>query len=237
MQKKELQHFIAAATLTLVAGGLVLAVIYIALLFMAPPVEAPSSAQETSGRVWEVVGLPNSEVESVAVEDPVAVEPSGEVASVASVAQIVPVKILIPKLDVEAKIQSVGKTTAGNMGTPSGTNKYKEVAWYKGGAKPGEIGNAVVAGHLDNGYGLSAVFKRLSELEVGDSIFTIDSAGAVSQFRVVKKAFYGLDSAPLSDIFGYSNRANLNLITCDGAWISSQRQYDKRLVVYTTLVD
>ncbi|PIR88207.1 MAG: hypothetical protein COU10_00400 [Candidatus Harrisonbacteria bacterium CG10_big_fil_rev_8_21_14_0_10_45_28] len=237
MQRKELQHFIAAATLTLVAGGLLLAVLYIALLFRVPTVGVSTEAENPSGRVWEVVGLPNSEIGSVAVEEVRGEPVNNETPVVVPVAKIVPVKILIPRLDIEAKIQAVGKTTAGNMGTSSGTNKYKEVAWYKGGASPGEIGNAVIAGHLDNGYGLSAVFKRLSDLEVGDSIFTVDSAGAVSQFRVIKKAFYGLDSAPLSDIFGYSNRANLNLITCDGAWISSERQYDKRLVVYTTLVE
>ena len=237
MQRKELQHFIAAATLTLVAGGLLLAVLYIALLFRVPTVGVSTEAENPSGRVWEVVGLPNSEIGSVAVEEVRGEPVNNETPVVVSVAKIVPVKILIPRLDIEAKIQAVGKTTAGNMGTSSGTNKYNEVAWYKGGASPGEIGNAVIAGHLDNGYGLSAVFKRLSDLEVGDSIFTVDSAGAVSQFRVIKKAFYGLDSAPLSDIFGYSNRANLNLITCDGAWISSERQYDKRLVVYTTLVE
>lgn len=147
-----------------------------------------------------------------------------------------PSKLIIPSLGINANVQQVGLTANGNMGVPTGKYKWQDVAWYRLGPKPGEKGNAVMAGHLDNAISLKAVFYDLNELNVGDEVEVLDIDGATHRFRVVEKASYDYKNAPLDKIFGRTDKAMLNLITCGGTWIQSQRSYDERLVVYTELI-
>lgn len=117
------------------------------------------------------------------------------------------------------------------MGVPS---NYTDVAWYERGASPGTPGNAVIAGHLDSTTG-PAIFYRLKDLTPGDEIITSTADGQEYRFVVTTSEVYVADDAPLERIFGNAIQPRLNLITCDGAFDRSIRQYDKRLVVYTEL--
>jgi len=55
-------------------------------------------------------------------------------------------------------------------------------------------------------------------------------------FRVLNMKYYAPDNGPLKTIFENMTGTFLNLITCAGQWIPSQRQTTLRLVVYTALV-
>ena len=107
------------------------------------------------------------------------------------------------------------------------------VGWYKLGYKPGEKGNAVFAGHLDKADGSPAVFWKISDLKAGDKIMTTDSKGKSYTFTVTRLTKYPYDAFPLNEVFGNSDKAKLNLITCEGAWNSAERIYSHRLVVYS----
>jgi LPXTG-site transpeptidase (sortase) family protein len=144
-----------------------------------------------------------------------------------------PQRLVISKLGVDAKVQYVGITAKGTMGIPS---NFKDVAWYKYGPKPGEYGSAVIAGHLDNGLGLAAVFKKLGDLVPGDEIEVSDSKGVMRTFRVEKTEVYDYDKFPSKEVFSEGNGLRLNLITCDGVWLKDKRSYDKRLVVFASYV-
>src|SRR4051812_42948486 len=80
----------------------------------------------------------------------------------------IPVQFSIPALTINAHVQQVGITAAGNMGVPS---NFSDVGWYKNGVVPGHAGSAVIDGHVDNGLGLPGVFKHLGEIQKGDSIY------------------------------------------------------------------
>jgi hypothetical protein len=92
-----------------------------------------------------------------------------------------------------------------------------------------------MAGHLDSKTG-PAVFYRLEDLVPGDEIFTMTADGQELRFIVLSSETYDVADAPLERIFGDADRPHLNLITCDGAFDRSIRQYDKRLVVFTEFV-
>jgi sortase (surface protein transpeptidase) len=109
-----------------------------------------------------------------------------------------------------------------------------DVAWYRLGPRPGEIGNAVIDGHLDSATG-PAVFLSLGNLRRGDKVYVTDSSSRERAFAVMATAHYGLHDAPLPRIFGPSTGRRLNLITCGGAWDEQRHTYDQRLVVYTQL--
>jgi len=142
-----------------------------------------------------------------------------------------PVRMRIPALGIDTAVQWVGVDAEGRMDVPS---NYTEVAWYERGPSPGTPGNSVIAGHLDSTTG-PAVFYRLEDLQPGDEIITSTQDGQEYRFVVTTSEVYDAVDAPLDRIFGNAIRPQLNLITCDGAFDQSQRQYDKRLVVYSVL--
>ena len=145
-----------------------------------------------------------------------------------------PLRLLISAIGINALVESVGVQANGDLATPK-YNPWEDVGWYNAGPRPGEQGSAVIDGHVDRPGGSPAVFWRLRELQVGDTVLVTDSAGFTRTFHVARIAFYQPQAAPLQDIFGNSGGTYLNLITCAGDWIPSQQQTTLRLVVYTTL--
>lgn len=144
---------------------------------------------------------------------------------------IVPSTIEIPAIDVSTSIEAVGLKENGEMAV---TESFETTAWYQGGYKPGEPGNAVIGGHVDSRNG-PAVFYKLNKLSKGDEIIVKNKEGEQRTFVVMEKKEYPWDDAPLKSIFGYSHASSLNLITCTGDFDRSARNYSKRLVVYTEL--
>src|SRR6266567_1263535 len=144
------------------------------------------------------------------------------------------VRLLIPAIGVNASIESVGVRPDGTMETPA-QRPWSDVGWYNSGPRPGERGSAVIAGHLDRPGGNPAVFWRLRDLRVGDSVLVVDASGKTLRFLVTAIMFYPPQVAPMQDIFGNNAGSFLNLTTCAGDWIPTQHQTAMRLVVYTSL--
>jgi sortase (surface protein transpeptidase) len=142
-----------------------------------------------------------------------------------------PLRLRIPAIGIDAHVQWVGRDDQGRMGVPS---NYTDVAWYEPGPKPGNIGNAVIDGHLDSRDG-PAVFYRLGDLQQGADVIVVTSDGIELRFIVDRVERYKTDDVPLSRVFGPSTGQHLNLITCEGTFDWNSRAYDERLVVYTTL--
>ncbi|MDO8565442.1 MAG: class F sortase [bacterium] len=145
-----------------------------------------------------------------------------------------PARLEIPKLDIDTEVQHVGVTKTGNMAAP---NNFTDVSWYKFGTIPGHTGSAVMAGHEDNAISLDGVFKHLEDLEVGDDVYVIDHNNKKLHFKVIAEEIYPYNKSPLERIFNKSDGTYFNLITCAGDWLASAKTNDKRLVVYTKLVD
>ncbi len=122
-----------------------------------------------------------------------------------------PVRLKIPAINVDAPIEDVGLTPDGAMDTPK---DFGDTAWYQLGPRPGEQGNAVIAGHVDR-VGGEAVFWDLRQLTPGDEIIVISDDGITHHFAVTGLQKYALDTAPLTEIFGSTDGIHLNLVTCD----------------------
>ena len=141
-----------------------------------------------------------------------------------------PTKILIPRINLTAKIVPVGKTMAGNLDVPK---SLVNTGWYKLGIKPGEKGNAVIDGHEVDSLGLGAIFKNLYLLKTGDQIIIENENSEKLFFSIIKTEIYDYGQAPLNEIFGPSETRNLNLITCEGDYVTKLATKNKRLVVYS----
>jgi LPXTG-site transpeptidase (sortase) family protein len=139
-----------------------------------------------------------------------------------------PARLVIPSINVDTEIEYVGVTEKGLMDVPKNVNN---VGWFKFGPRPGEIGSAVVAGHVDNEFGKPAVFSDLSKLKRGDKLYIKDDKGINITFVVRESRVY--NSGYAEDVFSSNDGIHLNLVTCDGVWDSSKKSYTKRLVVFT----
>ncbi|HET8631575.1 MAG TPA: class F sortase [Thermomicrobiales bacterium] len=142
----------------------------------------------------------------------------------------IPARLAIPAINVDAAVEQVGVDANGNMGTPQ--NPW-DTAWYAPGTRPGQPGNAVIAGHVDYHNIGPVVFWDLGKLAPGAEIWITEDNGARLRFIVQRIERYPADQAPLQAIFGPTGDANLNLVTCTGDFDPTTRTYDQRIVVYT----
>lgn len=138
----------------------------------------------------------------------------------------VPARLRIPTIDVDTKVEVVGKDTKGRMDVPKQTD---QVGWYKYGAKASQAGNVVLAGHLDDTDG-PAVFYDLAKVKQGQRIEVSSKAGKQVSYVVTSVKSYPVDQAPVGSIFGATVAHRLTLITCIGTFTQS-KGYDERLVV------
>lgn len=145
---------------------------------------------------------------------------------------IIPARLRVPSIGVDAPVEKVAQTKDGAMDTPK---NIWDVGWYEPGSKPGELGSAVIAGHLD-GPNTKAIFWDLNKVKVGQKIFVSDAEGKELTFEVIEMEIYPFDKAPLDKIFVEAGDIYLNLITCNGTFDQRSDNYNKRLVVYTKLV-
>ncbi|MFD2922975.1 class F sortase [Halobacillus naozhouensis] len=144
---------------------------------------------------------------------------------------IIPTNLKIPSLDIDAPVSKVGVLESGQMGVPKDD---KTVGWFEPGTKPGNTGNAVMAGHVDNQSG-PAVFFYLDDLQKGDEIIVTNEEGKELTFVVQKLESYPRNDAPIEKVFGKTDKKRLNLITCTGNFNHDKGTHEERLVVYTEL--
>jgi LPXTG-site transpeptidase (sortase) family protein len=141
-----------------------------------------------------------------------------------------PVRLVIPKINVDAAFEYLGLTPSGAMDVPKGPDN---VAWFNLGPRPGEIGSSVVAGHYGWKNNIPAVFDNLYKLGKGDKMYIVDDKGATTTFMVGEIGIYD-QNGDASNVFGSNDgKAHLNLITCEGVWNVVSKSRPSRLVIFT----
>lgn len=140
---------------------------------------------------------------------------------------IPPVRMLIPSIDVDAKIE-VLEVVGDSLQDPSNGD---DIAWYKETGRLGKKGNAVFAGHL-NWYGQpEAVFYAIDQLKEGDEIVVRDQGCGEFTYLVEWAELIQVKDADMSEITGPSDEEMITLITCGGTWDPSISEYLQRTVV------
>lgn len=144
---------------------------------------------------------------------------------------ILPQRISIPSIKLDALVEPVGVLENGQMDVPK---NFDRVGILSPWTKPGMMGNAVIAGHFDH-YTGPAVFYHIRKLKPGDQIIVSGKQDKKLTFRVKKVESYPASAAPIELIFGDSQQAQLNLITCSGTFNRKTQEHAKRLVVFSEL--
>jgi sortase A len=139
----------------------------------------------------------------------------------------VPVRLRIPSIGVDAQVIGVGVVGNGVLDAP---HQADQVGWFSLGPRPGEVGNALLDGHVD-WIDSIAVFYYLNNLVPGDLVVVVDKGGNEHRFLVEWKELFPADDAPLARIVGPTEVQALTLITCGGEFNRASQAYTHRWVV------
>lgn len=152
-----------------------------------------------------------------------------ETSPVAHAGSGLPIRLIIPKLTIDAAVEYVGLAPDGAMDVPKGP---ANVAWFNRGPRPGDTGNSIIAGHFGWKNNTPAVFDTVHTLRMGDKIIVQNDTGETVTF-VVRELRTFSEHEDTSEVFVSSDgKAHLNLITCEGAWDKDRKSYSNRLVVF-----
>ena len=142
-----------------------------------------------------------------------------------------PTRLQIPATGVDTTLMALGLRADGSMQVPPGGFP---AGWYTGGPTPGELGPAVIAGHIDmKGPG---VFYALHNVLRGDRVTVTRSDGSLAVFSVTAVGQYPKNRFPTTVVYGNIDHAGLRLITCGGSFNSASGHYEDDLVVFADFV-
>jgi hypothetical protein len=144
-----------------------------------------------------------------------------------------PVSLTIPAIGVRTKLVRLGLNSNGTLQVPAST---AVAGWYTGSPRPGAVGAAVIAGHVDSRTALG-VFYWLRILRPGDRVYVKRADGTLAVFRVTSVRAYAKDQFPTAAVYGPVPDAELRLITCGGTFDWSTGHYLSNVVVFARLTD
>jgi len=141
-----------------------------------------------------------------------------------------PVSLAIPAIGVRTSLIELGRTPQGTLQVPTSTSV---AGWYTASPRPGEIGSAIIAGHIDSDAG-PGVFFRLRLLRPGNLVYVRRADGTLAVFRVYAEHMYTKTRFPTQQVYGPEPDAELHLITCGGVFDSATGHYLSNVVVYSS---
>jgi LPXTG-site transpeptidase (sortase) family protein len=144
---------------------------------------------------------------------------------------IVPSRIRIAAIGVDAPVAGVGLLPDGSMGVP---NNLWIGAWLSSSARPGQAGNAVIAGH--RGIGSPGLFGYLESVRPGDRIRVSDASNGELVYEVTRVESLDVSADSQMQVFAPTTHPQLVLVTCFGQYSRTTLTYDHRLVVFSRLL-
>ena len=143
-----------------------------------------------------------------------------------------PVRVRVPAIGVDSELMELGLQDDGSLEVPPGGFP---AGWFTGAPMPGEIGPAVMAGHVDWN-GSPGVFYDLRSLSPGDEIAVTRQDGSTAEFAVVSIEQFPKEAFPTQAVYGDLDHPGLRLITCGGSFDPDERSYTDNIVVFADLV-
>ena len=129
-------------------------------------------------------------------------------------------------------MSTLGLTADGSVQVPS---DIVQVGWFRLGPTPGQLGSAVILGHVDN-YTGPGVFFQLRTLAAGDEVDVDLADGITARFVVNTVVMYSKSQFPADRVYASHGSSALQLVTCGGTFDHQTGHYLSNVVVYTSLV-
>ncbi|WP_433047484.1 class F sortase [Dactylosporangium sp. CS-033363] len=208
----------------LAVGGLTLLVIGASPA--PPPPERPAAAAPEP-----VASVPAASMSPIPIASSAAPAPKQETHGLGASA---PVRLAIPAIGVDTELMSLGLNGDGTVQVPP-LKKGSPAGWYRNLRTPGEVGPAVILGHVDTAHDGPAVFYRLRELRPGDTASVRREDGSVAVFVVERVVEVPKNDFPTDDVYGPVDYPALRLVTCGGTFDRLKHEYRGNILVYARL--
>jgi sortase (surface protein transpeptidase) len=141
----------------------------------------------------------------------------------------------IPAIHVSTKIVDEGLDADGALQVPPLTDAgVHEAGWYDLGPAPGQVGSAIIAGHVDS-YQAPGVFYALGTLAPGNAVEVTLANGETVHFTVTSVHEYSKAHFPAREVYGPEPYPALRLITCGGAFDEATGHYLSNIVAYARM--
>jgi hypothetical protein len=191
---------------------------------------SPSDAMDSASAAPESSVAASAVVPAPASSNPAALP--GLTLGAPPLTKSTPVRITVPTIGVDSVLMNLGLLADGSLQVPpSGF----PAGWYTGAPTPGQLGPAIIVGHIDWG-GHPGVFYRLRDLKPGAEINVTRADGSVAVFRVSSVQEFSKDAFPTKLVYGNTAYAGLRLITCGGAFDSALHSYEDDIIAFAELV-
>ena len=141
-----------------------------------------------------------------------------------------PVQLSIPSIGVSQRLLRLGLQKDRTVEVPAPSDA-EYPGWYELGTAPGELGSAVILGHVDSPSG-PAVFYELRSLERGDRVDVRLEDGRVARFAVEDVATYPNEEFPARKVYTSQGYRGLNLVTCGGEYDKARGGYQSNVVAF-----
>jgi len=146
-------------------------------------------------------------------------------------ARSIPISLSIPAIGLSnVPLGELGLNLDGTVQVPT---NVQDAGWYRLGPAPGQLGSAVILGHVDSHEG-PAVFFNLRSLVPGSLIEVALADGSAARFTVTSVAIYDKATFPSRLVYGPHGDAELQLVTCGGTFDPSTGSYLSNVVVYSS---
>jgi sortase (surface protein transpeptidase) len=140
-----------------------------------------------------------------------------------------PVRLRIPAIDVDTRLVQLGLAPNKSINVRF---DLSVAGWWKGGPRPGQVGPAVIMGHVSRN--TPAVFSRLHTLQRGDEILVDRADGTTARFVVTRQGMYKKVAFPSDLVYYPTFEPELRLVTCGGR-DGATGNYTENLVVFAVL--
>lgn len=160
---------------------------------------------------------------------------AGAVEPAAALQPADPVALRIDAIDASSSLVGLGLNPDETIEVPPVTEPM-QAGWYSYGPTPGELGPAVILGHV-NGDGRDGIFARLHEIAAGDEITVTREDGITAVFTVTEVTQIPKPVFPTDAVYGDTDAAELRLITCGGEFDDDRDSYRDNIITYATLSD
>ena len=147
-----------------------------------------------------------------------------------------PVSVSVPAIDVRSELLRLGLNDDGTVEVPP-LGPDDKAGWYERGPAPGDIGPAVILGHVDSAEWGPGIFFELGALRPGDRVEVARADDTVAVFAVDRVEQHPKDDFPTIEVYGNTKNPQLRLITCGGTFDPVTRSYKDNVIAFATLVD
>jgi LPXTG-site transpeptidase (sortase) family protein len=169
--------------------------------------------------------------------DPVAAPappaPTTQGAVNAGLARSIPTWVDVPSIAAHSTLVRLGLNADKTVQVPP-VDEPLQAGWYQNSPTPGEVGPAVVLGHIDGDH-QEGIFWRLHEVKTGDKVSIGRQDGSTLTFLVTKVDQVAKSDFPKDAVYGDTSDPELRLITCGGAFDASSHNYLDNIIVYAKL--